>query len=222
MFAPIFIGLCISGFCLGSPDAVSTVNALAVPDAKAFHTFIVIPARQGVNAGDLIFQEYSTQVARALIAQGFEPAKDVNTVDAIVLLDWAISDPQTKLVTGSATSMEPVGVARDKVSGIVSPVNAMVSHPTTESVTVYKRSLSAKAYDAKVYRETKASKELWEVAVDSEGSTGDIRTVFPIMVAASQPYLGVNTTKPARVTMGMEDAKVKFIRGDGPAPAAKK
>ena len=230
MFAPIFVQLCISGFCMGSAQAQVMVNALAAPDARSQTKFLVVPAVAGVQPSDLQFQEYANDVGRALVAQGFEKAESPADVTMVVMLNWVISEPQRHVVSGTTTTMQQQrvvdGVSAPMAPGLPASVNshtefAPVQTPTTQTVTTYVRAIGLKVYDQTAYNATKQAKELWEATIVSEGSGSDMRAAFPVMIAAAQPYLGVNTTKPALVALAVEDAKVKFIRGEAAAPSRK-
>ena len=48
------------------------------------------------------------------------------------------------------------------------------------------------AIDLNEYRETEKEVQLWKTTVTSTGTSGDLRQVFPILVAASQEHIHNN------------------------------
>ncbi|MHC4295036.1 MAG: hypothetical protein ACYSTL_05570, partial [Planctomycetota bacterium] len=86
----------------------------------------------------------------------------------------------------------------------------------------YTRRFNLVACDLDIYRREEKVKELWRVLAVSTGSSGDLRRVFPILVAAAQPYLGENTDRKfVKVKLKEHDDEVVQIR-DGEAALAER
>jgi hypothetical protein len=77
----------------------------------------------------------------------------------------------------------------------------------------YTRYAKITAYDRQQYKQDKKEVMLWETDIVSTGSSGDLRHVFPIMIAAATPYIGENTGKSIRVSLTESSNQVKFIKG---------
>lgn len=69
------------------------------------------------------------------------------------------------------------------------------------------------AYDLEVYRREDKEIQVWKTTVTSSGSSGDLRRVFPILVAASRPYIGVNTGQQVKVILDENDRAVVDVKG---------
>ena len=69
------------------------------------------------------------------------------------------------------------------------------------------------AVDLDEYRKAEKEVQLWKTTVTSNGSSGDLRQVFPILVAASKPYIGSNTGKKLKVMLSEGDKRVTEIKG---------
>ena len=69
------------------------------------------------------------------------------------------------------------------------------------------------AIDFDEYKANKKEVQLWKTTVTSTGSSGDLRRVFPILVAASQQYIGKNTGQKVEVNLSEGDARVIEIKG---------
>jgi hypothetical protein len=69
------------------------------------------------------------------------------------------------------------------------------------------------AVDLDEYKRTQKALPIWKTTVTSTGSSGDLRLVFPVLVAASVPYIGTNTGKKVDVTIKEDDKLVVQIKG---------
>jgi len=54
---------------------------------------------------------------------------------------------------------------------------------------------------------------VWRTVVTSRGTSNDLREVFPVLVAASQPYISTNTGKQVKVILNENDRAVIEIKG---------
>jgi hypothetical protein len=230
MFAPALLAVCFLGHCAPGPVRVS-VSALAAADAASQTKFFILPANPGVQVTDLQFQEYAMEVARALVARGYEPAKTPDEATVLVMMAWSISAPQSHTQTRMVGSMQQQqvvdGVSPPAAPGLPAQVRSHtefqpVQTPTVETVTSYVRQVSLKGFDQAAYRQDKRVKELWQMTLTSEGSSNDLRAVFPALVAAGQPYLGKGTPKSVTIDLGENSNEVKYIRGEIPVLPAKK
>jgi hypothetical protein len=50
--------------------------------------------------------------------------------------------------------------------------------------------------------------------VVSVGSSGDLREILPVMVAAAEPYWGADTGKAVLVSLQEGDERIGSVRGD--------
>lgn len=60
---------------------------------------------------------------------------------------------------------------------------------------------------AKLGRQSEETYKVWRTEITSTGYSKDLRTVFPVMVAASSIYIGENTGKMVQLEMYDDDAK---------------
>jgi hypothetical protein len=90
----------------------------------------------------------------------------------------------------------------------------MPTHVGTD--TVYSRFLFLDAYDVPTYMKENKMAQVWKTTVVSTGSSGDLRLVFPYMVAAMKPYLGTNTERRIKVEVPANDPAVQVLRGGQP------
>lgn len=77
----------------------------------------------------------------------------------------------------------------------------------------YYRYLNVRALDYATWQETKVLTPLWEVTAESSGRSGDLRKVFPKLVAASLPFLGVDSGETVHVELQEDDPVVQMVEG---------
>lgn len=213
--------------CGTGPLRYSTqVDSLASPNATQAKTYLILPGNAGVTADDLQYQEFATYVMRSLTANGFVEAKKFDDADVAVVLTYGIGDPQTHEYSYSLPTFGQTGVSSSQTSGIVTssgsysatttytPSFGVTGYvPQTGSVTTYFRYVVMAGYDLKVYQATGKQVQLWRTRITSTGTSGDLRTVFPIMIAAAEPYVGVNSGKQVTVELKEGDKSVLAIKG---------
>jgi len=69
------------------------------------------------------------------------------------------------------------------------------------------------AVDLEEYRRSEKVVQIWKTTVTSRGTSGDLRRVLPVLVAAAKPYIGINTGKQVGVTLREEEKAVLEIKG---------
>ncbi len=62
----------------------------------------------------------------------------------------------------------------------------------TGTYTTFTRYMFIDALDLNEYKKTEKQKQIWKTTVISTGSSGDLRRVVPVLVAASKPYVAKN------------------------------
>jgi len=220
---------CGSGLCRVEVDAISR-NPAASPQ-----TYCLVPAMRDVSEQSLQFQEYAGYIHRVLQAKGFSVAEP-NEAELLVFVSYGLGAPQTSYSTFttpiygwtgggtrtySETTRGPDGTSH--VTGTVTDagrygVVGAESHLTTH--TTYPRYLFLGAYDAKTLRQSNGQDpvEVWNTAVVSTGSSDDLRAIMPIMIAAGADHFGSNTGRKIKKTIFPGNRKVKWVKGECPAP----
>jgi hypothetical protein len=82
----------------------------------------------------------------------------------------------------------------------------------TVTHTVYGRWMRIEAVDYAEFIRTKTIKRIWETKITSVGSSGDLRQLIPIMIAAAESNLGQNTGKTVDVVLTESDERVEKLR----------
>jgi hypothetical protein len=219
--------LLIFSCATGSTFNVS-VSSLADVQRAAGKSYILLPSAEGVGASDLQFREFAGYVAGALERQGFTPASNFGNADVAIFLAYGIGDPAQQTYsysipvygqTGGGTTtinLSTFGAGGwTSTSGTIttSPTHRQVGSQTvTQTSVTYFRYLILDAVDLKTFRETEKVMPVWRTNVTSTGRSGDLRLVVPILVAASEPHIGVSTGKQVHVQLTEGDARVQRVR----------
>jgi len=205
------------------------VNSFARPGAETMKTFVLLPTGEGRTTDDLQFLEFSAYVERALTARGYQKATDFASADLAIFLAYGIGDPQTHTYTYTLPVWGQTGVVSSTTTGNVNVYGntGTYSQTTTNtpqygvkgytshqgSNTSFTRHAYLTAYDLVSYREKKKEIVVWETKIASAGSSGDLRLVFPVMIAASRSFLGISTGKIVDVNLREDDLPVLEVRG---------
>ncbi len=207
-----------------------SVDSIAATSPKQFRTYLMLPGNEDGNFDDLQYKEYSAYLAKALAEKGYVPADSFETADLAVVLSYGISDPQTQQYTYSLPVYGQTGVSSSTTTGTAysygnsttisanttyTPSYGVTGYSThVGSVTTFFRFARIEAYDLAEYRESDRQLQIWSTKIVSTGTSGDLRRIFPMLIAAGYPYLGTNTGKRIDLTMHEGDKSAKWIRGE--------
>jgi hypothetical protein len=207
-----------------------SVNSLVKPGDDYAKSYVLIPSNEGVVGDHLQFQEYAKYLDRALEMAGYLKADSIEVADVAILVSYGIGDPREHTYSYSIPQYGKTGVSSSTTQGTVrmygngygtysgtttyQPTYGVTGYTThVGEYTTYTRVLVLTAADVNAFNRSNEIKEIWRTTAVSTGSSGDLRRVFPIMVAAVQPYLGKNTNKKAvTITLREQDRRVQAIR----------
>ena len=228
----------LSAGCVTQPEFIVNVDALSVPEAATAQKYVLLPGAEDISPEGLRFKEFCVYLDRALASKGFVPAEGLDTADVAIFVSYAIGDPKEHVYSYSIPHFGQTGVSSSTTYGTVQSygnygtfsgtttyrpsygITGYSSHVGTH--VTYTRSLSVVACDLAAYRRENKVTELWRVQAVSTGSSGDLRLVFPILVAAVRPHLAESTNKKSiTVTFRENDEEVIRIR-DGEAALAER
>ncbi len=225
----IFIFLIVLHGCGVAPKFSIDVDSISAPNLASGNDYVLMPGNDGAKESDLQYREFSNYVNRALRLQGYRQANNIHKADIAILLRYGIGDPKTEHYTYSLPTWGQTGVSSSSTYGTVTTYgnNANYSGTTTYTPTYgitgstthsgtrtsFFRFMQLAAVDLHEYKKTDKIIPIWITTVTSSGSSGDLRQVFPVLVAASMPYIGNNTGKKVRVNILESDKQVNKIKG---------
>lgn len=203
-----------------------SVSSLQDSTASVGSRVLIYPGDPNLDPSDLLYQEFAHKVETALQSQGFDVVTNLDDADQIVFLTYGISDPQTQSIaipqygrTGvrSATTTGTVNVNPGQLHGRSTTTYQYdygITGYTQTQRTVYTRVVMLAGYDWEYFTRTEQLRALWQTQIVSTGSSGDIRRVFPYLMAAAEPHLGRNTGQAVSVTVRENAPEVRPYLGD--------
>jgi hypothetical protein len=222
--ATTVVTLLAAGCASLGPRFYVDVSALRDSQLPEKRTYVVYPGLQGVDPTDLQFREFAGQLDRVLHAKGFTPAAANARPDVLILLSYGIGEPQTSYysypVFGQIAGGTNSFTASTFGSGGFTRTTGTVTSPTRHGVvgtrTVARREFerwaAVEAVDVDTFAKTQKIGQAWRTTMTSSGRSGDLRRVFPVMLAAGQPYIGTNTRQQVRRVLSDESPEVVAIR----------
>ncbi len=224
----IALGALVTG-CATTQQFHVNVDSLSRSDSPAKRSYVLLPGNKGMTVGDLQFQEYASYVHRALAARGFVHARRVEDADIAVFLSYGIGDPQTHVYSYSLPVWGQTGYSGSTTYGSLNTFGGYGTYSSTttytptygitgysthiETQTTYFRFILLDAYDMETYKREKKLAQVWRSTITSTGSSGDLRRVFPVMVAGSARYLATNTGQKVEIALSEEHPAVQYIKG---------
>jgi len=206
------------------------VNVDTIGNAEeSAKSYLLLPGNKDTKVEDLMFKEYSSYIDRALSDLGFVKAENFENADIAIFLGYGIGDPQEQQYTYSLPTWGQTGVSSSYTTGTVSSYGNYGSYSGTTtytptygvtgstthsgSYTTYFRFMYLHAVDLNEYKKSKQEIQLWKTTVTSSGLSGDLRRVFPVLVAASKNHIGKNTGNMVTVNLSENDISVFKIKG---------
>ncbi|MGE0623253.1 MAG: hypothetical protein AB7O54_11590 [Pseudomonadales bacterium] len=164
------------------------MSGYAHQNTPAGTSFYLVPANPRVSVRDFEFLEYAALARDALVSQGYVAAPSADAAKLGILLAYGIGDPRTSAVTTTTTQPDPNAAWQ------------MPAQSWSQTHTTHFRYASFHAIDLVRYRAQLAAGEsdptpemVWQLEVQSRGTSSDLRQVFPILLKAAAPYFGRNT-----------------------------
>lgn len=217
--------------CIGCTPYYVNVNSISSGVSYSGAKCILLPMDPNItSSNNLQFQEYASYIKTALRINEYELTENINEAKIIVFLSYGISKPHERIYSYSTPVWGQTGISSAYTTGSIHSYgggSASFSGTTTytpqygitgyqshigTSIT-YNRFIFLGAYDLEEYIRTKKEVQVWETTAVSTGDSGDLRQVFPVMVAALSKYIGKNTGKQIEVSLFENDVRVKEIKG---------
>lgn len=215
--------------CALAPSYNVRVDSISAPDSLGKKKYVLLPGTKDVSPDDLQFKEYASYVERALTSAGYVKSSGFQDAEVALFLSYGIGDPKNHVYSYSLPTWGQTGVSSSTTFGTVTSYGSYGTYQGTTtytptygitgstthvgSYTTFFRFLVLDAVDVGEFKQSEKVKQLWKTTVTSRGSSGDLRQVFPILVAASRPYLGTNTGKQVVIELSEGDKAVLEIKG---------
>lgn len=210
---------------------VVEVNAYGKESFCQQKNYMLIPSDSTIFENSFEFQEYAGYLVKVLKTKGYNLVEDPSIANVVIIVNYGISDPMTyqKLVsapvwgqTGVSSTTTTGSVNVDPYSNTTTYTQKTQNNPSygvsgyrsySKTQTEYYRFLHLTAFDYDYYKEFDEAKTIWQTEITSQGSSSDLRKVFPVLVAASSDYFGENSGEKVEVRINEYDRRVKQVKG---------
>lgn len=215
--------------CAVRPSIHVEVDSISGPDANNKTKYLLLPGIKDTDLNDLQFKEYASYIDSALTSKGFIKAKDFQDANTVIFIAYGIGDPQTQQYSYALPMWGQTGLSSSTTYGTLSTYGSYGTYqgtttykpsygitgyiPVVGRYTTYFRFLILDAVNLDEYKSSQKILQLWKTTVTSIGSSGDLRIVFPYLVAACSPYLGTNRGQKVEIILAEDDNTVIEIKG---------
>ena len=232
LFCIFLLNGCSTLSHIGSSRFYVAVDSLATSNAPLKKTYLLLPGNSGVTEADLQFKEYATYLKRVLEQKGYIYASSKEEADLAVYLSYGIGDPEVYQYSYNEPTWGYSGYLRARTHVVTettkdgekiyrsyvtyAPTYGITGYTTyVGSKTVYNRFavITAFEYD-QLKKEEEKEVQLWKTTITSTGASDDLRRIFPVLMAASIPYLATDTGHKVHVTISENDNVVLKVKGD--------
>lgn len=194
-------------------------------------TYMLYSGLNGVGAGDLQFAEFARFTENALRARGYQRVNNPSDANYAIFLAYGIGEPRQTQETYSTPVMGQTGVLGGSTYGTINSFGNTATFsgytsfiPTygvtgysqdTITRTEYDRFVNLEAYDSgDIARSGSNAPQVWKTNITSSGSSGDLRAVFPVMVAAAVDKIGSSSGGKITKRIFDTDQSVKMVKGE--------
>jgi len=167
-------------------------------------TFVIQPADPSLSKDDPEFQEYASYLQGVLEQKGFKLAANASAADFEATLNYGMGDPSTRV-----TSADSGGFGYAWTRNLAT-YNSRTSYAYD---TTFQRTCQVVAYDLAERRTKGQWKQVWRTQMVSVGHSSDLRTVFPILLAAGYNFLGQDSYQQQQIVIYDDDPAVERVRG---------
>jgi hypothetical protein len=219
----LLAGGCASGYTV-------KVDALAKPKAEDAISYQIHNKNPQTGDDSLRYKEAANYVRTALSGKGMYEAPDPEKADLIVVIDYGVGPPTTKMETVSEPVYrivpgrmitQTVQVGTDRNGNPIYQTITYQEPPTTEfdgyreyqvKTTVYEKYLKMTARENKPAAEGRPPEEIWTLDITSEGESKDVRKALPYLAAASIDWVGKDSRGEKVIRLHDKDADVAFVK----------
>jgi len=224
----LLASLMLSG-CAGRSYRIG-VNGFSDPNHAGGHSYWLLSGKDNVTVNDLEFREYAAYLRRGLGQAGFSESVTLDQADLAIFVSYGIGDTKEQAYsyslpiygqTGggtynfSGTTYSGYGSATTYGTVTQTPRYGVVGSQQFSGTTItHLRYLFVDALDMKALRNEKKTVSVWRTDAKSRGTSGDLRSVFPVLVAAATPHFGKNTKKQIAIDISEGDKRVEQIKAE--------
>jgi hypothetical protein len=208
----LVVAILISTFALFGCGSLFQVEVNGYSAGEIFpnaQQVLILPGNTNIDPESFEYKEYKAQLSTVMQDRGYVLTESRDDADLYILFSYSIDGEAISYsYTVPTYGAVPSGGATATVYDFGSISTVDVQQGTTVGVTgqntysgtrnVYHRAMGLIAFDADEYRATGQTKRVWQLEVQSDGSTNNLREVMPYLIAGAEPHIGTNTGKPIK------------------------
>lgn len=189
------------------------INSIASTSAIKNKNYYLVSLKT-VNPDSLEFQKFSRYLDVILSRSGYKRVYKQSDANVYIILGYGIGKPIKEIYSYSSPVYGQTGIQSSTTSGTVignnyygrtdyTPSYGITGYQTNIGTTIsYNRYLVLTALDKK------SKKELWTSIVTSRGESKDLHLVYPVLIAAVEPYIGRNTGHQINASISANNRRV--------------
>ena len=190
------------------------VDAIAKPSSAEAQSYKLKSEDPRLGEEKLRYKEAAALVKTVLSSKGLYEAPSEATADMIVEFDYGIDAPRTRLErvsfpVYSQGGSGPDGLIRSRQRS--SPVGISCDE-VLQQVTTYEKHLRLTVRENKPVSEGKMPTELWNLQIDVDDESSDLRKYLPLMASASLEYVGKDTGSQKVVKVRDPSPAIEFVK----------
>lgn len=212
--------------CTTGPSYSINVSSLSNLQPNNHSRYTIIPLDDRVDSSDLQFQEYARYVKHTLPPSAGHYVDPDDDPDVVVILGYGLGDPTDQISSFSIPQYGQTGVSSARTHGTLSSYGSYGTYSSTTTYTptygitgstthvrssrTYQRHIGLYAYN--VQSTESEPKQIWQSVITSRGSNNDLRSVFPVMLAAAAPIIATNSGESVTFSIKEDDERVLNLK----------
>jgi len=175
-------------------DAITNSDKIIQPT-----TYIIKPLGEDTDIDDLKFQRQSRRLAKILNKKGYREVNSKDLALQIIYFDYGIEKikEETQIYTEPDISFG-FSWGYPYRYPYYSPFWSDIGY---SSYRTYRKTYKLFNRYIVIISKDQSGKELWRVDVSSVGESNNLEKIVPILIRASEPYIGKNIDKPINVVL---------------------
>jgi len=230
----IILVLLLQTGCQTTQQYTARVSSFGAHPNREETRYVIKPSNSDeVNRFE--FEEYAGYLERALAVKGFQRENDDTVANVIIYLGYNISGPNRIKTRTYVPIMEMVPTPNTTTTGNINYSNNQINYQESTSGTMimqtkefreiigesttYVRTVRVYASEMKTDDAAQSINDaMWVTEIVSEGSSGELRNVMPVMIAAALEYFG-ESSKGVHIINTTENSRnVRYIKGQAESP----
>ncbi len=177
-----------------SIDAISNPNIDIAPNS-----YIIEPLGKSTDKNSLEFQKHSSQLMKILDKKGYVQPDNSALAKQTIYFDYGIDKIKEETRTYSQPNIS-FGFSHGYYNRFWSDFMYSGYSTYQKTYTLYNRYIE-------ILAKNQAGKELWRVDVSSVGESKDLKNIVPVLLEASEEYIGKDTDKPVNLVIKEKKSK---------------